>query len=678
MKLNKIRLQDFGPYTDTEIVFDQPLSIFKGANGQGKTKLAQAFLLSLSQQCSGTDAAGSGAMDKIRLGADKAFITADFETARGPMQLVTTYGPGKARREQRIIPPENADLASTKALVDGFKLFLSLSKERFNCVLDPEYFINEKQADQKAILAALVLSNPYLFKPTDAQIAEAAQLEETTNLSEKQKQEFAELRRRRALTDAVERYLGLIDWRRNPVTVIDEVYGDDKNGLFNARKQMKIRLAAVHVPSAPEEPKHDVEKVQLNLTDLRAKHLKESKKLTPAGTSNVGRLEQSIQQQRDKLSEKTTELNFIAEELKTLDSKLISEVTLKKHQKIAALRPKLDELQKSLDAVTRKIDDAKTAQSIFQNMVDPVCPECTQEITPQFVKSKVREFQAQIDGETEQQNSILQEQKALGDVKASEDVIAIQKVTVDFKVSALRNQKEALDAERRIDETIKKLEIELEQAKAEAAQPVDTSAMDAVAVEIQQWEKLLAPAVQYESTLKQIEEAQKVKLELTASVVELERLCAEFGKDGLKARLIAESIGAFMHTVNDVLEKWGYKARLSIEPYVFEVMTPKNAPDYLPLKELSGFEKRAFAAALQSAIAIFSKIKIVMIDGADIMIGMQRNRLYGTLKLLLDSKLLDQVIIMVADESMDAPAKEGVGWYRVESGSVTRLLSKEN
>ena len=81
MKLSTIHLEDFGPYVDQTVNFDQPLNVIRGDLAQGKTKLSQAIQLSFAKICDGIDGKGSGFRDKIRLGEDKAIITAGLETA---------------------------------------------------------------------------------------------------------------------------------------------------------------------------------------------------------------------------------------------------------------------------------------------------------------------------------------------------------------------------------------------------------------------------------------------------------------------------------------------------------------------------------------------------------------------------------------------------------------------
>ena len=67
MKLSTIHLEDFGPYVDQTINFDQPLNVIRGDLAQGKTKLSQAIQLSFAKICAGIDGKGSGFRDTSTL-----------------------------------------------------------------------------------------------------------------------------------------------------------------------------------------------------------------------------------------------------------------------------------------------------------------------------------------------------------------------------------------------------------------------------------------------------------------------------------------------------------------------------------------------------------------------------------------------------------------------------------
>jgi hypothetical protein len=651
MRIGTIRLQDFGPYEDAEVVFDQPLSLLRGDNAKGKTKLAQGIQLSFTTQCQGVTSNGVGGSDKIRLGAEKAILTTGLETAKGPMQLVTSYGPGKKGRYQEVKPGIGGDDESLKGLGEGFARYLDVSGERFSCVLDSEYFINQKPPEQKAILAALVLPTSHEFED-----------------------------RMKALA---EKHLGTIDWTKNPVAIIDWIYGDDKRGAFGLRKTAKATLAGIRVPVRPEKPEFDAKHVQATLADLRAKHTKEAKKVTGGGTTQVGRIEQSLTQEKEKLTTAQGERSDLFDKIAAIDAQLLDNPTVNKHKKVAANRVKYDEIGLEVAAAQSEIAAQKLAQEIFSELLqgpdgkpakEAECPTCHQKITAKFVAGMIADHKKLENEAIAEQTRLMRAQADLGDIAGAEAAVKRQDEKLAEKLAAQRDRTANEEKLQTIEGTIARLEGELGEAKEKQTAPPDTTQVDALAAQITEWEAKLGPAVQYETTMAQIETEGKRQDEQQTKVQELETLCTHFGPgaNGIKGKLVQEHIGAFSDVVNGVLGKWGYVARLSIDPYEFDVLVP-GKPGYLPLKELSGFERKAFAVALQTAIAVFSKIGVILVDAADVMIAQQRNRLLGTLKLLLDDGTLKQALVMIADTSREVPQKEGVAVYFVDDGKVERL-----
>jgi hypothetical protein len=653
MRIGRVQLQNFKAYEDAEVIFDQALSIIRSENAAGKTSLVQAIQLALTCQSDGTTSDGKGAGDKIRLGADKAVITLGMDTAKGPMELVTTYHPGK--RVQVIHPGSGGDEATVKQLADGFKMFLDSSGERLSCVLDSEYFIGEKPAEQKSILASVVLPRIYNWdeKPEDAKMKALAT-----------------------------KYLPSTKWNRPPVIVIDEVYGDTKSGVYNLRTQAKSALSGIYIPPKPTKPEFDAEFVQAKLAELRGKQSREAKKVKQGGTVQVGRVEQSLTQEKDKLAQAHADLKAARDKQVLIEADLLDGPTLTGHKQMAAKRKEYDELGTQIADQDADIAAQAQAQQIFSEMLldanglpidEAPCPTCTQLITRKFIVDKVQQHADLESSAKHERQRIADKQAKLGNIAGAEAAIKKQEEKIAEKLAWVATATAATERIVFIEAAIKDLEVALANAKAAEANPIDTSALDALTTEIGEWEARLSPAVQYDSTLKTIADAEQRWQDQNVKVGELETLCAYFGKDGIKARLIKEHIGAFTETVNRVLSVWGYEALLSIEPYDFQVKTPKTAPRYLPLKEMSGFERKAFGVALQSAIAVFSKIKIIMVDAADVMIGMKRNRLLGCIKLMLDNGTLDQAIVLLSDESRTAPQKAGTQFYFIENGKIERL-----
>ena len=633
MKIASTRLIDFRIFEDQLITFDEPMCIFRGPNHSGKTSLCQGIKLGISKCADGTDPRGAGANDKIRLGANKAIIENTIEGKSGPVLLRTQYGPGKTGRTQKIVAgsggPETVNIGA------AFDKYLDANQERLSCVLDSDYFVSQKPEAQKAILASLVLPATHDFEPD--------------------------------MVDMAEKHLGRFEWGKSPVAVIDQVY----DAAYSARREEKSALGAIRIPPKPSQPLYPAGLINEKLVLLRANAAKETKKVKGGGTVQVGRIEQALESEREKLTTAQTDYSEFRRASDELSKLLLDGPTLKKHERAAAGRTLWNQLQSQMAEFDREIEANEEAQQIYRDLgANPHCPTCTQKITKEFIAGKVEEHGKLITAAKEAKDGLTEEQKALGDIEGAEAAVAAHKANTEKFLVNARVVTASSERTAAAQAAITRLEGELDQAKAAESEPVDTSALDKINAEIAEWETHLSPALNYAATLAQIEtlskqwEAQKLKIN------DLETLCQFFGKDGIKAELIAQHIGEFSETVNRVLSAWGYSAKLEIEPYSFLVTTPEGE---LPLKELSGSERLMFAVALQTAIAVHGKIRMIVVDRLDTMIDQERGRALGCIKGLLDAGTLDQAIVMLADNNAVTTQKAGVATYRVEEGKVTRL-----
>lgn len=651
MRIGRVRLQQFGPYTDAEVIFDQPMSVVVAENTGGKTSLAKAIQLSLTRTCDGVQSDGKGSKTNVKLGAEVAVVTVGLGTAKGPVEVIATM-PATGGIFPKINIGEGGDEAAGRGAADGFKRWLESSGVRLSCVLDSEYFVGQKTDEQRNILADLVLASSHDFDPKMKALAE--------------------------------KHIKGIDWNKPPAQVIDYIFGDNKRGVFAMRRDAKSTLGGIYIPDKPETPNEDSALVNMKLADLRSKHAKEAKKVKSGGTVQVGRIEQSIEEAEARIRLATQSLTETRAKRDAVERALLSTEALAALRDKVAVRKTHAEYEARIREAQAEVDAQQQAQELFEQLLQdeagntlPVaeCPTCYQQITAAFVQGKVSEYK-KAEGEAIAHKRELEDQKAkLPDFVVAERAIAENDARVQEKLSLTRKVAEDTERITLAEDTVEGLRKSLADAKAKEEAPPDTSVLDDLTEQIQSWEKKLSPAVHYESTIKQIEAANARWADQNAIVQELETLCAEFGPKGIKAKLIDESIGAFQEKVNEVLRVWGYVARLSIEPYSFEVMTPRTAPDYLPLKQLSGFEKKAFGVALQSAIAVFSKLKLILVDAADVMKGKRMVRLFGCIKAMLDAGTLEEAIVLhaVEENAPETKTKEGVGFYRIVDGKIERV-----
>lgn len=639
MKITNIALKDFRIYEQEAVSFPEPLSVFKGANHSGKSSLAQAIKLALSKCADGTDPRGAGALDKVRLGANKAIIETVIEGKQGLVTLTTQYGPGKTGRTQKIVTdPVNEKVTA------GFDKYLDANQERLSCVLDSNYFVSQKPEAQKAILATLVLPTSYEFDP--------------------------------AMTALAEKHLGAFVWDKSPVAVIDQVY----EAAYGARRTSKATLAGIRVPQTPQKPECGAEVVHGKLTKLRSEAAKESKAISGGGTVQIGKLEQQIENGRLQLEDAIESRAMAVADRAGIEEKILTGNALEKVQRFAAGRKLYDQLQAKWNGFKAEVRGQQEAQDIYRELLqdeegNPVdhanCPTCTQAITRKFIDSKISEhFRLQQEADAAAA-AIAQEQQDLGDIAKAEADLQASDNLCSLKIGLTRQEAELAAKIATLEGSIETLHIQLAQAKANEQAPADTTALDALNNEIATWEARLSPAVNYDATLKQIETLTAQWNTQKEAVDDLETLCEHFGKDGIKAELIAKHIGEFSETVNGVLAAWGYSAKLEMEPYEFIVSTAMG--NTLPLKELSGSEKLMFSVALQTAIAVHGKIRMVVVDEGDTFVGPERGRLLGCLKKLLDAGTLDQALVFASEIDRTKINKPGVATYWVEAGKVVAL-----
>lgn len=660
---------------DTEVLFDQALNIITGANAQGKTTLANALRLTFTQRAGKTtDKKGTGAMDNVRLGAKKAEIVTAVSTAKGMFQIVTQYGPGASRRNQTIKACQGKEGEPSPA--PAFEGWLERQSEALSCCLDSDYFFNPK-TEQKDILAALILPASYEFMPAQVVIDEQKVWEESGAKPDPNRYSAQDLQNRRDMALLAEKHLGKFVWEKSPVAVIDQVY----SAAYDGRKNAKVTLGSIYIPQQPVRPEFDAGHVQEKIDHFRALAGKEAKKIKGGGSTQVGKVEQQLEQENAKMTTARADYAAAIRRRGELEQAMLDEPNVKKAQRTAAGRTLFNQLQEQIDALDGEISEQSDAQTIWQELLQnesgsPVdhanCPTCTQQITRKFVDARIAELQKLIDNAEAGKLNLMGEQNGLGDIVGAEAIVKKYAEQTSEKLQAVKDVADATGRITTFETSVKGLAASLASAKASASEsaPADTTALDAANTELSAWEKLLSPALNYESTLKQIDEATKRQQDQKEKVTDLETLCAYFGDKGIKADLIAQGSEKFIGTVNAVLSKWGYEAKLSPEADAFTVRVPRG---WLPTKQLSGFEELMFKAALQCSIAVHSKIKMVIVDEAQTMIDDQRVKLFKAIQGMLDEKLLDRAFIILADKRDSAPVRAEVAYFKVEDGKVTRL-----
>lgn len=622
MKLASLRLKDFRAYVEAAIAFEEPLCIIRGGNKTGKSSLRQAIELSLTRRTDGTDPRGAGANDKVRHGSKKAIIDMTMDTARGAVEVRTSYnGTG---REQKTTPPEFAGYLDANAL-------------HFSCCLDSAFFIDLPLAEQKNVLAALIAPTSYDFDP------------ETVA--------------------RVDKHLSARVWDGSPVGTIDDVYRE----AYDLRRDTKAKLSFLRIPELPAAPSRDSATIKQRIEDLtRDRDRLLQAKASGNNSAVVATLEADIRNAEQNLKDARLRLTTARATRDECEKHILTGASLTKIKKVAANRAKLDDLLVQEKELEREANDQTESQAIYEELrSNPCCPTCTQAITDTFIDGKIGEHKRLEEEARAKLRALVEEIAALGDVAAAEKALSLHDTHSKGKIEATKGVAEWTEKVTGYEEMLTRSRQGLENAQAESV-PVDTTELDKVTAELAGERKNLEAALRYETLWTEIQVATAKQTELQAAVDDLEWICKEFGKDGLKARLIAANLEKFMDVVNATLQAFGYHASASIEPYEF-IVNWENGPR-LPLKELSGSEQMAFGMALQCAISIASGLRFVVIDRADTFVNGMRDAFFGVLHELVTDGALHQAIALVADERLEIPeSAPGVAFYVVEDGKVRRL-----
>ena len=146
-----------------------------------------------------------------------------------------------------------------------------------------------------------------------------------------------------------------------------------------------------------------------------------------------------------------------------------------------------------------------------------------------------------------------------------------------------------------------------------------------------------------------------------------------YDTDGVKAELIGSYIGGFEAKLFSVLDAWGFKCSLKLDPFDFQVTTRRGYTG--PVKELSGAEEHIFKYAFQCAVSIAAGIKFVVVDEVELLGQDIRNALYSRLFAMIQEGTLEQAIIIgfSLDKTLPKPQAPGSKYFYISDGTVEEL-----
>jgi DNA repair exonuclease SbcCD ATPase subunit len=631
MKLNSLHIQNWKNVTDAELTL-AAVTIVRGANANGKTTIQQAIEYALTGRTDGTDGDGSGAKDFIRQGAEKGAV---IEARLQANKEVTLRCSLTEKSGRTVTLKDDTDPTYDGSAVKGW---LDKQKPVLSCLLNSRHFINLKPADQKTLLAGIILPDTYEW-PEEI----------------------------KAKCNAVH-IAALIPWGSAPFDVIEKAH----EVAFAKRRDVNRDLKNLHIPDAIEPPSGygDVNAVRDRLAQLRQQVSQLERERSEARTArakaegNARVLDARIESMEAKLRLEQTALTGI-------ESSVLNSKQLKDLQAIAGNDKKLAKLDKELAATREGLAAVNALLKQFDALDGKkACPTCSRDVTDEWLTAAMSPHIDAKNNLMNTENNLLRQQKEFGDIEGA-------KRRLEQHAEAEANQKRSRSIIQETDALLRQAKAEREGIVLPAPARADTSSESIdqereAAKEISALEGALSQVAIADARKQEIARAKETQKKLIEAVHALESLVKYFGADGIKAQLLAEHVGPFASAINEAFAGWGYAVEFSIEPYGFTVtnLTRHTKHD---IRLLSGSEKLRFAVAFQVALAKVSGIRMIVIDETDVF-DMAARGAFGE---LLFSADLDQIIAIGTSEIEDVPAIEGAAFYAMREGKAVQLVAQE-
>ena len=633
MRLKKLRLQSYRNHTDSTLdLSGASLVCIRGVNASGKSSIAQAISMNLTPSTMGLDNQGRGFTSKIREGASKAIITSEIQGKHLLRNTVVL----NTNTSGRTTDVECLDVPDDNKIVNAFKNFLSDRKTAILISCNTDHFSRQEEKEQTNLLAKLVLPPRYEF-PKE-------KIDATNDL----------------LSEP-------INFDGEPFDVITKAH----KALYKERETVNRQVREFVIP----DPLHlvkgvDSASLQSQLNEIRGQRdmMLETRDKAVAQANEIevkrGRLQTKIEGLR-------ADVDRGKKRLTTLETEIISEEQVKVFTDTVA---KVEELRKLNDqhlglhgaivTVTQQINRLK---GITEK--GTTCPTCDQNIDSEKIATLIADLEKEHAAADAKIQEIDKQIEAIGDIEEAREAIRKQKAAVE----------ESEEIEASLTETVKqgkaaRAELDALGDKVDATAPFTQPLADLQTKEDKINEQL-RPVIAAEERVSEIKRLTEQKAKLQKKAETLDSLVKFFDKDGIKATLVAKYIGSFEAKINTVLDAFGYKTSLSMEPFAFEVTTARGYVG--PVKELSGAEEHIFKAAFQCAVSIAAGINLVVIDEMEELGEDIRPRLFGSILSLIDKGSLEQAILIGFSLDKTLPPKEkrapGTKWFFVNDGSVEEM-----
>lgn len=630
MKIIKATIKHFRNHLETEIDL-APLTIIKGRNNSGKTSVRHAIEVALTGRAEFTDRGGRGLSDAIRVGQKAGVVELDVERIGAIARTIKASGSTLQVADWTGTATAQQDLLYSKLDADA---------DLISALLNVSSFISLTPREQKDML----------FKIARPEIS-IQQLMVAVN-------DWAEKQGAGNLLDELRSLIQI------PETVGPDWLDQAHKLIVEARRQAKkdrdqLAGRVEGMAEAPQDlPDLDqLPELEKQISTLEAEREKLGEKIATVEAAEARRVslaerEQNIKNSIEALSLPVEDSGEDPEELKAALKKLAARLDEARQASYEAQ----GEI-KALDVAVPQLKKAGNDCPLGPGVVP--CP-----LTPSDRKALIKDLNAQ------RKKLVTTHERAMKDAAA----IETQKEELAERIWAAEQAEK--NAER-----LETMEKELESVQAELATLPEPIGIELARQEISTLDERIRNGHELAAKMKMAaqvrERAEKAGVEAeeaAARAIRLEHLAALFGPQGIKARLLSQTMGAMIERAAEnlsLITGGMYELEAHGDPD-FHLLVNGN----IELRQLSTSERMRVGIACAEALAHASGLRLLVIDDVEILdVG---NR--GLLTSWLMERMADHDTIIVLSTAEDAkdPGVEGVATYWVEDGKVERIGAMAN
>jgi DNA repair exonuclease SbcCD ATPase subunit len=577
MKVTRVELLNFRSYRSLVVPLTSWRTLIIGRNGAGKSTLGQAIQWAITGRCPGLDGAGRGTAELKRQGHDNMSV------------LVDVAGLGTIIR---TVDGKNTTLQIAKRITDG-------DAEGYDpiargTVSDVQAAIYKKLHTREELLEAAVNSGAFL----ELEHGEAKDL--LMRLLNVQVAVDQELRSKLAVLNDEDPpdYLTL--------SAVDELEKRARDKRLVAKQRVKdmgaprepkLPDAIAEAPSAAELQTR-LAKIKSSAAELFAadnQRAGQAKELTARKT----RLERELADLDKNLA--GVDVDQARERLEKIEADRAAAIGQVDRGKLDSLRQKIAESRGELNASEKLLLAVRKHSPAKGCILDASIP----------CKTPAKAFKDHLESiDAKRINLERVVASAEGEAKAIE-VAASTLDGLDREEKDLRRRLEGFEKSEALRDE-KRTEMVAVLADLENASAAPSPEIEKKRDEVTRVETMLQAWRDHDARVKAHQEAKEKIARFEKDVERLEELCAMLGPKGLRVDALRLAVDRFETKVNGFLDGWGFRIKLSIDPWGVSV-------NGRPSTMLSKSEKLRLGIGLQLAIVESSDLGFAFIDEADVL-----------------------------------------------------------